>query len=195
MKIGALVRSYHGTWYLKEVLKQFSHLDKVLVLNCRFKDLSDLSDDTEEVVKELNQDNVELIKLSPREEHEVLNAGLTLLEDFDHVYICDADEFFTKQDLVEILKVGLTSDIVICKYVDVFDQKHIYEPRDHMPIVMIKPKINFYQTRCASGEAKEAKVIMKHYGLIKTDWKEEYWDTGTSHILELKKRQLIRWDR
>lgn len=135
-------------------------------------------------------DNVLLIKLDPMPEHEVLNYGMELLEDFDFIHICDADELF---DDVDIRRMpGLCkNDYLTSRIWDYTDDTHIYTPRTHRPIVIAKPHVRFYITRCAYGNESTSDIIMHHYGYIDTEWKQEYWDDNGDQINEIKNRKII----
>lgn len=157
-----------------------------MLLNCRYKGLQELTDDTDK----FTGDNVLLIKLDPIDEHEVLNYGMELLDDYDFIHICDADELFSEEDIKRMPEL-CKEDYLTSKIYDYADETHIYEPRTHRPVVMVRPHVRFYITRCAYGAESRSDIIMHHYGYVDTDWKQEYWDDNGDQINSIKNKPKI----
>ena len=130
------------------------------------------------------------IHLDPMEEHEVLNYGLEVLEDYDFIHICDADELFSEKDIRRMPEL-CKNDYLTCKVWDYADETHIYEPRTHRPIIMVRPTTRFDVTRCAVGTESQSDIIMHHYGYVDTDWKNEYWDDNGDQIQDIKSRKIV----
>lgn len=170
MKIGAIIRAYHLNDYLKPVIEQFDWVDRCLVVNALYKDYLPAPDNTEKIVRGMTQSNLEILKLSNLEEHDVLNEAIEHLEDCDRIYICDSDEFFDPDDIKKILDLG-EYDFGMCHIQDFYDG-HKLDKRDHHPICIVKPSVNFIDKRCAEGQGKLFNVEMKHL-LIKNSWKTE----------------------
>jgi hypothetical protein len=193
-KLAAIIRSYHLTDFLADAIRQFSWIEKVLVVNCRYEGYTRAKDDTEEIVKELNQENVELLKLKPMKEHEVLNTALEHLEGYDLVYICDSDEFISREDQEKLTTLTIQDgnfpyDAGLCQIADIYPDK--LETREHCPIMIVKPHVRFYNQRCAGGEHKYFNVEVLHFGpLVKArKWKANNYKrmNMTSEIKEMEK--------
>jgi hypothetical protein len=184
MKIGAIIRSYHMTDFLKQVIEQFDWIDRCLVVNAKYKGYSEAPDDTEAIVKSIKQDNLEILKLEELLEHEVLNKAIEHLSDCHLIYICDSDEFFDTIELRKLLYLG-DFDFGMCGIEDYLDGKRL-EKRTHTPVVIVRPYVRFSDKRCADGEGKVFSINMKHLW-IKNDWKTENYKKflPTERYLEL----------
>lgn len=184
--LAAIVRSYHLTDYLEQVIKQFNWIDKVLVVNQKFKGYSETTDDTEEIVKNLNQPNVELLKLQPMLEHEGLNTAIKYLKDYKFIFICDADELYDEGDTQKLFELFRSEDTGIdnmgmCHVVEMVGGEQRDRPTNHTPIVIIRPDLEFYYQRCAWGTDRVMDITLKHYGysVKDLDWKiKQYKNTN-----------------
>ena len=173
MRLSAIVRSYHNTDFLVPVLRQFDWIDKVLVVNCLHEGYEDAPDNTKEIVGELAQPNVQLMQLYPAKEHEVLNIAIAHLQEYDRIFICDADEMMSKEDWKKITRLG-HYDCGLCKMVDIMPNGE-EQPREHMPVMVVKPDCHFYFQRCVVDNCKMFEnVTMEHYGYLVKDleWKK-----------------------
>ena len=170
--IAAIVRSYHNTDFLEDVLKSLDWVDKVLVVNCLHLGYEDAPDDTEEIVNRLNQPNVELLKLTPHREHEVLNISVSYLSLYQKILINDADEFIEHNEQKKLLNLG-RYNCGLCQMVEVMpDGSEV--PRQHRPVAIVRPDCHFTFQRCIEGDYKIFhNVTMKHYGncVKDLDWK------------------------
>ena len=197
--IAAIVRSYHLTDFLKDVIKQFDWIDKVLVVNQMFLGYEPAEDDTEEIVKKLNQPNVELLKLPPMLEHEGLNEAIKYLKDYDFIYLCDADEFYKPGDLKKLLELFSDESTGIDnqgmgRMVDVHPDGSEHDRGEHRPIVIIRPTLEFYYQRCAYGTPRLMDITMRHYGYSLKDmkWKlGQYIKTGRPEEVIYGKRRIL----
>jgi len=171
-KIGATIRCYHLTKYLKAVIKQYLWCDKVLVLNYRFPNVKESPDDTKKICDEMG---VECISGENLKQHNIFNLGLHGLRDFDSVFVADADEFITRQDQDELIRFGKGRDFVMCKLIDYIDFDHALQMRTHHPIVLADPKrCEFTDVRNAGGNAYTTDAVtMHHFGYA---WKDEDLD-------------------
>ncbi len=96
MSIGTLIRSYGLTKYLDAVLDSYGWVDKVVVMNHRFKGVKETKDDT--ALLTAPHKNAILIKGEGLNQHEVFNEGLKEFEGFDCVFIADNDELIQRAD-------------------------------------------------------------------------------------------------
>ena len=74
--IGALVRSYGLTKYLRAVLKSYDWVDRLLIVNNRFKGVKSREDKTREIAESLNQKNIEIVSDVDLDLHQSLNFGV-----------------------------------------------------------------------------------------------------------------------
>lgn len=176
MKIAAIVRSYHNTDFLEYVLDSLRWVDKILVVNCLHEGYDPAPDDTEEIVKRLNQPNVSLLKLQPRKEHEVLNVAIAHLEEYERILICDADEIIQKEDWLKLMKLG-HYDCALSRMIDVMPDG-TENLREHRPVVVVKPDCHFTFQRCIADNYKMFEVPLRHYGyLVKNiKWKKDNYE-------------------
>jgi len=171
--VAAIVRSYHNTDFLKEVLISLNWVDKILVVNCLHEGYDPAPDDTEEIVSNLNQSNVHLMKLSPKKEHIVLNIGISHLQEYDNILICDADEFIEEKEWKSIIKRFKTK-MGLVRMVDYYPDGHT-EERGHRPAMIVKPDTTFIFQRCSIDDYQIfTDVCVKHYGYCVKDleWKK-----------------------
>ena len=183
MRIGAVIRSYGLTTFLPAVLRSYQWLDKVLVMNHRFRGVTKREDRTVEIASSFRNTVVETGE--DADQHTVLNLGLEKMADFDYVFISDADELLTRYDQEKLIGFVSGYDAAKCKVIDYAkDLSHRYEERDHQPIVIIKPDKMFYEVRCYSGNIRSVDdVYMHHFGYVyspeeigwKVDW-EKPWE-------------------
>lgn len=179
-KVGAIVRCYGLTRWLKAVLKSLSHLDVVVLANQRFDGVPEREDKTEQIFKDLKQKNVTLIKGDGGMQHDLFNKILNTLSGLDYVFINDADEFISRPDrdtMVAYLKNN-SFDGGTCVVVDY--KKGLdtaYLERTHRPTVIVRPHVRFFDTRGASYSNHFFKDIhMHHFGYHRDNelgWKRE----------------------
>ena len=204
MKIGALIRCYHLTRYLKAILKSLDYLDEVLVVNAKFKGTEDRPDATEDIVRELGQKNVTLLKEEHdgEEQHEIIRAGLEVLWGCKYVFINDADEFILRKDREEIVEQMATqrAEVGFCHLIDyVSEPFHIpqqhYPFRGHRPTVIVKPSTTFYNIRnIRYGNGIFFDKCVHHFGYTwnsdDMNWKHSFYEEAESKDLkDLTKRR------
>jgi hypothetical protein len=175
MKIGALIRSYGITKFLKPCIQQYIWCDKVMVMNYRFCGVTPREDKTQEICTQFDKDKVQYIVGEELKMHEVLDLGLQQFKDFDFVFIADNDEFIERSDQNRIIDwMILNNDVCggqawMTDYARDFEHK--YEQRPHTPPVICRPnKIKFYETRCFNGVSKRLPedIRMHHLGYMFT---------------------------
>jgi len=199
MKIGAVVRCYHLTKYLRAVLKNLAHLDVVLVANHRFKGAKKMPDDTEEIAKEYK--NVIIDKGDDSIQYKVFLKGLEILKDCSYVFINDADELITRKDRDEMvehmarkkLQAGFAN---LIDYVsDPFHIPQQYYPfRAHKPVVIVQPGVRFYDTRnLIYGNGVFFDKYVHHFGYTlgenEMEWKRGWYATP-KQLDNVKKQRL-----
>lgn len=188
MRVGAIIPSYSMTHFLPLCLKQFEWVDKVIVLNERMAwDGSERVDETENIVNELNQDNVELEKTDLRDQAKVRSYGASLMEmlNMDCVFVVDNDELIVIEDQIELAKKFVESDIDGCflevkAYVKGLDKVALYDV-GHVACCLIKPNVRFSTIRNL-GEGYNC-MINKDYYLHHLKFlqpkKDVVWRKGT----------------
>lgn len=183
MKIGTLVRSYGLTKYLRAVLKSYDWVDRILVVNYRFKNVKPREDKTKEIIEELGQKNIEVITGIDYGLHQAINYGISKLQDCERIFIADSDELITRGDQQRLLKEFRESG-ARCPLIEYArDYDHIFPIRGHKAITLVKPDVHFYDVRCASGAFPESEVYIHHFGYTfnpeemgwKIDW-ERPWE-------------------
>lgn len=194
IKIGAIVRCYYITEYLKRVLKHLKDLDSIAVMNYRFNRVKEAKDNTQEIVKELKQDNVKLFTGEGLEQHEIFNKGLERLNDCDFVFILDADEFLLKFDRKKIIDDMTEKGFGygFAKVIDYRDLEHIYPIRTHKPVVCVKPIPHklpqnvFYQVRNVMGASGSQlpDVYLHHFGYALNKENMEWKKNNLWYILK-----------
>lgn len=181
MKSAAIIRSYALTDYLKPCIKQFDWLDKVLVMNFRFNKADETEDNTMEIVKELNQPNVQCLYGSGIEQHEAYMIGLDILRKYDSIFIFDADEFMLRKDQEKILE-NFNQQVAAVSIVDYIDDfNHALPLRSHKPPILTRPDTNFYNVRNYWGSRNLYEdVYMHHLGYLLSpqhmEWKKKWED-------------------
>jgi len=140
MRIAVLIIAYREEEFIQQCIKQWEGLD-VKVLNPVkpwFVDSCGL-DKTQEMCY-----NVEIIRQHWNTEVDQRNYGLARLYDYDWVIICDADEFYTKEDRDKIINT-LKENKEICyranKVISYWKYDYILDPPDgHKPLIAVNPK-------------------------------------------------------
>ena len=171
MRVGVLIRSYGLTDFLKACIKQYAWVDRIVVMNYRFKHVPERPDNTEQICKELNLPNLFLYKGCDLQMHEVLNTGLAYHKEAatDYVFVSDSDEFITQADQKEILKRLIDQkDGYDCAQISMYDytkdMKHVYPVRTHKPPTLCQPsRMSFYETRCLQGRGVIYPDIFLHH--------------------------------
>lgn len=188
MRVGALIRSYGLTDFLPAVLRSYAWVDKVVVMNHRFRDVKVAEDKTQEIAGSFS--NTLVIKGENFDQHEVLNHGLTWFRDFDWVFIADNDELLRHQDQLRLVDETQGFDAAKCPVIDYTAVNERLPQRDHQPIVLVKPTIRFYDVRCFAGSIKHYDDIsMHHFGYAypdltwKLEWEKKWEHDGVSKLL------------
>lgn len=170
MRVGALIRSYGLTDFLKACIKQYAWVDRIVVMNYRFKGVAERPDRTEEICKELNLPNLFLYKGSDLQMHEVLNLGLEHQKEAatDYVFVADSDEFITQADQRDLLNRLIKDEGIHCGQISMYDytkdMNGVYPVRTHKPPVLCRPsRMYFYETRCLQGIGKIYGDIFLHH--------------------------------
>ena len=178
LRIGALIRSYGLTDYLTGVLNNYSWVEKIVVMNYRFRGVKERPDDT--VSKIVPFRNILVKSGEDAQQHDVFNAGLAEFDGFDYVFISDADEFISREDQDNLIKGVAGFDAGTCKIIDYArDYSHRFPERTHKAIVIVKPSVRFYDVRCYAGNIRSFEFMhMHHLGYVfnsddlnwKLDW-------------------------
>jgi len=199
MKVGALIRCYGLTKYLPVVLRSFEWVDKVLVMNNRFKGVKVREDNTPEICSKFK--NVVCKTGEGLDQHDAFNVGLKEFEGFDYVFISDADELIARKDQDFIIASIKDHDAVKCKVIDYARSLDLIFPiRGHEPIVLVKPTTQFYDVRCARGRMLGLpQLFIHHFGYVypvedmawKIDW-EKPWEH--SSVIDLLARLPICYE-
>lgn len=186
MKIGAIIRSYHLTDYLRAVLTNLAWVDKIIVANYRFlkypwsekKYVPEAEDKTEEICKKLNQSNVVLMKGETKDQTEVFDLSQREMLGFGLVFIVDADEFLLKDDQGKIVEEMLKNPNPAARVnmIDYATMDRVYPMRTHKQLIAIKPPIKFQGTRgCEGGVYLFKDINLHHFGYMLKDqkWKSQ----------------------
>jgi hypothetical protein len=191
MQIGALVRSYGLTNYLDAVLNSYDWVDKVIVMNYRFKGVKETKDETAYLA--LQHKNVTLKRGEDLNQHEVFNEGLKEFEGFDCVFIADNDEIIQRADQERIVNEIEGFDAVTCRILDYARSYDLIFPiRGHHPIVAVKPYAKFHDVRCSSCRHKVmSDIYIHHFGYVytpeeltwKLDWEKPWEHSSVIDIL------------
>jgi len=135
----------------------------------------------------------------------VRNEGIQALRKYDYVWTVDADEIILKEDqrkIIDKLK-GNDYDAVFIPVLDYASDSHIYEMRDHMPVVLVNPnKVEFYETRCVrfNKPLYVRDVYLHHLGFMfgeeKIKWKNDnYWNTGNpKEAQQIMKKTKVKYN-
>lgn len=192
MRVGALIRSYHATKFLDQVLKQYSWVDKICLMNYRFNTVSPIEDNTEEIARNSGLKNIIFDKGEGLEQHEILNRGMWILADCDVVFISDADEFINHNDFNKILQQldqQPEKKVVYCQIVDY--AKNIWnkmKPRTNC-LVAVKPGVKFNIIRCIQAQPAihMNDIAVHHLGFVFPEetmkWKYK-WEAKEEKIKE-----------
>ena len=196
MKIGAIVLSYHLTKYLKAVLKSLSDIDVVLVVNSRFAGAEDSTDDTLEILRELNQPNVIFVVDENKKQNVLLQESLVILWDCKYVIINDADEFLLKQDRKEMVEEMLThrAEVGFCHCVDYASDTQRYEIRGYRPAMIVKPTTRFPIGRTVEyGNGLYFDKYVHHFGYAldkeNIEWKRSWYNAPPKEITRIMEQK------
>ena len=188
MRVGALIRSYGLTDFLPAVLKSYNWVDKIVVMNHRFRNVKPREDKTAEIARSF--ENTLVVKGENLDQHEVFNSGLVWFKDFDWVFIADNDELIRQDDQLKLIDAGQGYEAVKCPIIDYMAVGVRLPQRDHYPIVLVKPSVRFYEVRCYSGTIKCVEdVYVHHYGYSypdlswKLEWEKPWEHDGVSRLL------------
>ena len=192
-KIGVLIRCYSITDYLPFVLKNYSWVDKIIVMNYRFISAEQREDKTEEIVKSFHHKNIILDKGEGLEQHKILNWGLNYLLDCNIVFIADADEFMTyttMRDIADKMVAG-NYNLGYARIIDyAFDFYHRFNNR-HLAgaLVAVKPNetefVHIRQTRDLNPRRIQFEHKLYHFGFVlppkSLQWKLK-WETAEEKV-------------
>lgn len=190
MRIGCVVRSYGLTKYLPAVLKSYEWVDKVAVMNHRFRGVKPRYDNTSLIAERFS--NTTVHSGENLDQHDVLNAGVSSLSDCDYIFISDADELITRADKEKILSAVSGKGAVKCPLIDYTrDYTHRFPQRDHQAVVIVRPDMRFYDVRCLSGAIESIDVFIHHFGYVydgdeiawKIDWEKPWEHNSVLNIL------------
>lgn len=191
VQIGALIRSYGLTKYLNAVLTSYDWVDKVIVMNHRFKGVKETQDDT--ILLTSTHRNAVLKKGEGLDQHEVFNEGLKEFEGFDCVFIADNDELIQRTDQDRIVQGIEGFDAVTCKILDYAHSYDLIFPiRGHHPIVAVKPYVKFHDVRCSGCRHKVlSDIYIHHLGYTytpeemvwKLDWEKQWENDSVINLL------------
>jgi hypothetical protein len=182
MKLAVLIRCYYIIDYLRIVLKSYSWVDKILLMNYRFTSVAPIQDTTEEAALSLNLPNLEIEKGEGIAQHEILNRGLDKLKEYDYVFISDADEIILPADQKTIVNMmqSLGMESGYCLIRDYFyDAFHHLPQRPGHSLVIVKPdKVRFIHIRSSrynQNKRKDFNLWLHHFGfalqLNHLEWK------------------------
>lgn len=198
-KIGAIVRSYHATQYLPIVLRQFLWVDRLVVLNYRFNQVSRTTDNTKEICDKVYHGDLVYEKGFGYDQHDIFNRGLDILKDFDVAFISDADEIIFPQDQKKIIthivdRRGLTGqkDYACCNFVDYNGDLHHASPQRQylVPMAVHPASGRFTHIRSFNNIRADnyPDVTVHHLGLVFTPetikWKSEWEYKEEGHSQE-----------
>lgn len=148
LRVGAVIKSYHMTHFLPLVLEQLRWVDKIVVMNYRFKTACHASDDTKEICDEFGHSNLIVDSGSGLTQGEIHNKGMDSVRDCDLSWILDADEILLKKDQGVILermadrtpKLG-RPDFARCSFIDYKnDLYHASPKRPGGVTIIVDPK-------------------------------------------------------
>lgn len=178
MRVGVYIPCYKMDDYIDEVIKYYDHYDELLVIGKDFKEHGQVN---------------------------VRNEGLQKLRHCDYVWTVDSDEIILKADQNILLDkiISGKKDAAFVGVLDYASPTHIYEKRDHKPVVLVNPKtVEFYETRCVryNDGLFDDSINMHHLGFVypeeKMAWKKEnYWNTGNKkEVHQIMDKKRVRYD-
>ena len=190
LKIAVLIRCYHATEYLARVLRNYSWVDKILVMNYRFTSVALTSDDTQEIAAQFA--NVEIEKGEGLPQHEIFNSGLDKLSDYDYVFISDADEFILPADQKLMVDYLYSHNLIsgFCMLRDYFyDPYHCMPQRTGYFLAVTNPKalrfIHIRQVQCNSAKRQDFPYLIHHFGFAlqpdRLQWKMQ-WESIEENV-------------
>lgn len=113
-----------------------------------------------------------------KSEAEQRNCGMKLLDDFDWVIICDADERYDSANLIELEQIlkwyyknGITGTILPGTW-DIYwkTADYVIEPRQpHEPPIAVSKGTRFIKLRATDSVYQYADVHMHHFSYVRTD--------------------------
>lgn len=166
MKIGAILRSYKLTSYLRYVLKNLSDIDLVIVPTGPYANVLPSEDNTVEIIRDLKQPNVLVKPHKGFEQKDLFNECMSYMKDMDFVLVNDADEILLKKDREEIIRrmVDKKANAGMCSVIDYQSDSSAFPIRTHKPVVVIKPEVRFDGNRSvAYGDGVMADDIYLHH--------------------------------
>ena len=197
-RIGCLIRSYGLTDYLPAVLKSYGWVEKIVIMNYRFKSVEERLDDTGIKCVPFKNVVIKTGELRP-DLHEALNLGLEEFKNFDFVFTSDADELIAREDQNRLI-AGMTNENAgCCTIIDYADDlNHKIPHRSHMPVVIVKPHVRFNDARCVPVYVKRFEDVMcHHFGYVfkpeemawKLKWEMPWEKTTVIRLLDQKREE------
>lgn len=210
-KIAVITNAFREKELISECIKQFKPFNLFhLVMSNNISWNGEIKqDDTPKIAKKAG---ASLVVEGPFiTEAQQFNYGLSLLQDYKMVIICDADERYKKQEiknLIEMLKVS-TGDIIKTSSMDVYwktpEYKIIPDQNDN-PTIAVKPSVRFIKARSSNGKIITwAPFTLHHFSYVRSnenmlkkittfshssefnliDWYENKWLKWTPEMLDL----------
>lgn len=197
-KIAILIIAYNEEEYIKQCIEQWEGLDILVLLSTKpWNGTPVESDRSFQLVK---QTRAKLVCQEWKTEAEQRNYGLAMLYDYDYVIVCDADEFYTKEDRRKIIDILRNSEEKCFRANEMItywkNSDYILEPKDkHRPIIAVSPKrIKFYEHR-QPQPVEEIRleqqqpiipVSIHHFSWAKSDLKIKEKIQSFSHADQIK---------
>lgn len=209
MKFALATIAYHEERLIRPFVRHYREMvDKILVLNSTVPWNGPLEDYdcTADFAK---AEGAQVFKHHWPSEHSQRNAGLTVLSDYDWVFILDPDEFFSKEDF-EKLKLWIEEDSkkwtfknAYCVPLETY-WKGAYKlvPRDtHCPVIAVNPKASaamFNDKRGLATEAYDAPFLLHHFSWVRTDEEvfrklTHYGHAGDFNGVEWYNKIWLKW--
>ncbi len=186
MRLGVIIRCYHATDFLRPVLKSYKWVDKICLLNYRFKTAEPRPDDTEEIAESMKLHNLIFKKGEGLEQHEIFNVGMDILKDCDYIFINDADEIILPEQqkkMVENMQKN-DRDAGMCPMLDyVADFYHSFNKVPRRVLMIVNPKrVKFFKIRQIKNNdftaIEQFENYVYHFGFVlppeKLNWKIEW---------------------
>ncbi len=190
MRVGAIIKSYHATSFLPIVLKQIAWVDKIVVLNYRFKTAEVAEDNTREICSKFDHKNLIVDSGEGLSQWEIHNRGVEQVKDCELSWILDADEIILKKDqdiIIDRMKDRCPyfnrAEYAQCSFIDYKDDLYHASPeRSGLVTVLINPNaVKFSGIRHVSCSVPIAKLpdayvhhMMTVFPKETLDWKAEW---------------------
>jgi glycosyltransferase involved in cell wall biosynthesis len=150
MEIAVNIIAYNEAEYIRQCIEQWEGLPvKVFISNKPWNNKIQNYDGTVEIAKKTN---AEVIVQNWKTEEDQRNYSIARMYDYDWIILCDADEFYTKEDREKLIRT-LKSSNEICyrseKIITYWKKDYVLRPPDkHLPLIALKPKeVKIFDTR------------------------------------------------